>query len=120
MKYCRFIFEGKSHYGTVEDRGGEPWIVDLTQAPEEDLGFHLEHGLDATVELRCFKLGADYRHAGCACDLPEARRQSLTLRHENGWNGKGEKQLQDLLPLNWGKGRQISDLSFAEDLEALR
>jgi len=44
MKYCRFIFEGKSHYGTVEDRGGEPWIVDLTGAPEEDLGFRLEHG----------------------------------------------------------------------------
>lgn len=44
MKYCRFLFEGKTHYGTVEDRGGEPWIVDLTRAPEEDLAFGLEHG----------------------------------------------------------------------------
>jgi 2-keto-4-pentenoate hydratase/2-oxohepta-3-ene-1,7-dioic acid hydratase in catechol pathway len=28
-------------YGAVEDRGGEPWIVDLATAPEEDLAFHL-------------------------------------------------------------------------------
>jgi 2-keto-4-pentenoate hydratase/2-oxohepta-3-ene-1,7-dioic acid hydratase in catechol pathway len=44
MKYCRFHFENSIHYGKVEDRGGEPWIVDLTSAPEEDLAFHLEHG----------------------------------------------------------------------------
>jgi 2-keto-4-pentenoate hydratase/2-oxohepta-3-ene-1,7-dioic acid hydratase in catechol pathway len=44
MKYCRFLFENKTHYGAVEDRDGEPWIVDLTAAPEEDLAFHLEHG----------------------------------------------------------------------------
>jgi len=49
MKYCRFLFEGKTHYGKVEDRGGEPgragepWIVDLIAAPEEDLSFRLEH-----------------------------------------------------------------------------
>lgn len=43
MKYCRFLFEGKRYYGKVEDRGGEPWIVDLTSAPEEDLAFQLEH-----------------------------------------------------------------------------
>src|ERR1035438_1787804 len=39
LKYCRFIFEGKIHYGAVEDRVGEPWIIDLTSAPEEDLAF---------------------------------------------------------------------------------
>ncbi|MGB6691589.1 MAG: fumarylacetoacetate hydrolase family protein [Terracidiphilus sp.] len=44
MKYCRFNFENSIHYGQVEDRGGEPWIVDLTSAPEEDLAFRLEHG----------------------------------------------------------------------------
>ena len=44
MKYCRFLFENKTHYGAVEDRAGEPWIVDLTRAPEEDLAFRLEHG----------------------------------------------------------------------------
>ena len=44
MKYCRFNFEGSIHYGKVEDRAGEPWIVDLTAAPEEDLAFRLEHG----------------------------------------------------------------------------
>jgi 2-keto-4-pentenoate hydratase/2-oxohepta-3-ene-1,7-dioic acid hydratase in catechol pathway len=47
MKYCRFLFKDKTHYGTVEDRGGEPWIVRLTAAPEEDLRFRLEHGGDA-------------------------------------------------------------------------
>lgn len=53
MKYCRFLFEGRVHYGAVEDRGGEPWIVDLVGAPEEDLGFHLARAravaLDALV-----------------------------------------------------------------------
>jgi 2-keto-4-pentenoate hydratase/2-oxohepta-3-ene-1,7-dioic acid hydratase in catechol pathway len=44
MKYCRFLFENQTHYGAVEDRGGELWIVDLTRTPEEDLGFRLEHG----------------------------------------------------------------------------
>lgn len=48
MKYCRFLFEGVIHYGRVELRGQgatapatEPWIVDLTDAPEDDLAFHL-------------------------------------------------------------------------------
>jgi len=41
MKYCRFFFEGQVHYGKVEVRGDEPWIVDLAPAPPEDLAFHL-------------------------------------------------------------------------------
>lgn len=44
MKYCRFLYENKAHYGTVEYRDGEFWIVDLAHAPEEDLAFRLEHG----------------------------------------------------------------------------
>jgi 2-keto-4-pentenoate hydratase/2-oxohepta-3-ene-1,7-dioic acid hydratase in catechol pathway len=44
MKYCRFHFENSVHYGKVEDRGGEPWIVDLAEAPEEDIAFRLAHG----------------------------------------------------------------------------
>jgi 2-keto-4-pentenoate hydratase/2-oxohepta-3-ene-1,7-dioic acid hydratase in catechol pathway len=44
MKYCRFMLDGQAHYGAVEDRGGEPWIVDLASAPEEDLAFRLTHG----------------------------------------------------------------------------
>ncbi len=32
MKYCRFLFEDQTHYGAVEDRAGEPWIVDLARA----------------------------------------------------------------------------------------
>lgn len=44
MKYCRFLFEDRIHYGVVEGRGtesAEPWIVDLAPAPAEDLAFHL-------------------------------------------------------------------------------
>jgi len=44
MKYCRFLLDDQTHYGAVEDRGGELWIVDLARAPEEDLAFRLEHG----------------------------------------------------------------------------
>ncbi len=46
MKYCRFVFEGRVHYGVVEGRGhenSEPWIVDLAPGPQEDLAFHLDH-----------------------------------------------------------------------------
>lgn len=41
MKCCRFLFEGEAHYGVVEDRANEPWIVDLAPAPEEDSAYHL-------------------------------------------------------------------------------
>ncbi len=41
MRYCRFLFEGQTHYGKVEYRANEPWIVDLAPAPPEDLAFHL-------------------------------------------------------------------------------
>jgi 2-keto-4-pentenoate hydratase/2-oxohepta-3-ene-1,7-dioic acid hydratase in catechol pathway len=41
MRYCRFWFEGQVHYGKVEDRGNEPWIVDLAPAPPEDIAFQL-------------------------------------------------------------------------------
>jgi 2-keto-4-pentenoate hydratase/2-oxohepta-3-ene-1,7-dioic acid hydratase in catechol pathway len=41
MKYCRFRFEKQIEYGVVEDRGGEPWIVDLMHAPDEDAAAHL-------------------------------------------------------------------------------
>jgi 2-keto-4-pentenoate hydratase/2-oxohepta-3-ene-1,7-dioic acid hydratase in catechol pathway len=44
MKYCRFQLENQIHYGVVEVRDSEFWIVDLTSAPEEDLAFRLEHG----------------------------------------------------------------------------
>jgi 2-keto-4-pentenoate hydratase/2-oxohepta-3-ene-1,7-dioic acid hydratase in catechol pathway len=49
MKYCRFLFEGHTHYGTVELRAGEPWIVDLTAAPEEDLAYRLAHACAASL-----------------------------------------------------------------------
>jgi 2-keto-4-pentenoate hydratase/2-oxohepta-3-ene-1,7-dioic acid hydratase in catechol pathway len=41
MKYCRFRFEGQVEYGVVEDRSGEPWIVDLMPAPGDDTAAHL-------------------------------------------------------------------------------
>ncbi len=43
MKYCRFQFENQTLYGTVEKRAGEWWIVDLADAPEEDLEYKLAH-----------------------------------------------------------------------------
>jgi len=43
MRYCRFRFQNEALYGKVEDRGGEPWIVDLMHAPEEDIGFRVRH-----------------------------------------------------------------------------
>jgi 2-keto-4-pentenoate hydratase/2-oxohepta-3-ene-1,7-dioic acid hydratase in catechol pathway len=30
MKYCRFLFEGQTLYGKVEDRDGELWVVDAS------------------------------------------------------------------------------------------
>ena len=43
MKYCRFLFENQALYGVVENRAGELWIVDLADAPEEDLAYRLAH-----------------------------------------------------------------------------
>jgi 2-keto-4-pentenoate hydratase/2-oxohepta-3-ene-1,7-dioic acid hydratase in catechol pathway len=43
MKYCRFSLENHVLYGAVEDRNGEPWIIDLAPTPEEDLAFRLKH-----------------------------------------------------------------------------
>lgn len=43
MRYCRFVFEDQNLYGVVEERGGEWWIVDLADAPEEDLAYQLAH-----------------------------------------------------------------------------
>ena len=43
MKYCRFLLDNQTHYGAVEDRGGEPWIVGLARAPKEDMAFRMEH-----------------------------------------------------------------------------
>ena len=44
MRYCCFLLDEQAHYGVVEDRAGEPCIVDLARAPEEDLAFRLTHG----------------------------------------------------------------------------
>jgi len=43
MRYCRFRFQNEALYGKVQDRGGQPWIVDLMHAPEEDIGFRVRH-----------------------------------------------------------------------------
>ena len=41
MRYCRLVWEGQALYGAVEERGGEPWIVAVAEAPEEDLAYLL-------------------------------------------------------------------------------
>jgi 2-keto-4-pentenoate hydratase/2-oxohepta-3-ene-1,7-dioic acid hydratase in catechol pathway len=51
MKYCRFLLDNRPHYGSVEDRAGQHWIVDLIHAPEEDLAFHLAHSHAAAPSL---------------------------------------------------------------------
>jgi 2-keto-4-pentenoate hydratase/2-oxohepta-3-ene-1,7-dioic acid hydratase in catechol pathway len=43
MRCCRFFLENQPHYGVVEDRNGEAWIVDLAPAPPDDLAFQLAH-----------------------------------------------------------------------------
>lgn len=48
MKYCRFEFEGHAHYGKVEERAGEFWIVDLAEAPIEDTAYRLAHAQAAS------------------------------------------------------------------------
>ncbi len=54
MRYCRFLLGHPSCYGAIEDRAGEPWIVSLMAAPEEDLAFRLEHG-GATCSASAFQ-----------------------------------------------------------------
>jgi 2-keto-4-pentenoate hydratase/2-oxohepta-3-ene-1,7-dioic acid hydratase in catechol pathway len=49
MKYCRFLLDGQTHYGRVEERNGEPWIVGPAPVPEEDLRARLAL-LEASVE----------------------------------------------------------------------
>lgn len=44
MRYCRFLLNGQTQYGAVEERDGALWIKELTAAPVEDLAFRLEHG----------------------------------------------------------------------------
>ena len=41
MKYCRFLINSQTHYGSVEDRDGELWIADVSPAPAEDLAYRL-------------------------------------------------------------------------------
>jgi 2-keto-4-pentenoate hydratase/2-oxohepta-3-ene-1,7-dioic acid hydratase in catechol pathway len=43
MKYCRFRFEDQIVYGKIEERSGEPWIIDLIDGPEEDFAFRVAH-----------------------------------------------------------------------------
>lgn len=43
MKYCRFLRNGQTQYGSVEVRNGEFWITGPIAAPEEDLAYKLQH-----------------------------------------------------------------------------
>ena len=51
MKYCRFLLDGETHYGEVEERDGELWIADVMPAPEDDLAFRIEHGRSRSLAL---------------------------------------------------------------------
>jgi len=54
MQYCRFLFEGQHHYGKVEIRNNEPWIVGLEPAPDEDLLVRLTNS-GSTSATRSFE-----------------------------------------------------------------
>jgi 2-keto-4-pentenoate hydratase/2-oxohepta-3-ene-1,7-dioic acid hydratase in catechol pathway len=41
MKYCRFLLDGQTQYGAVDDRNGELWITGPAPVPEEDLACKL-------------------------------------------------------------------------------
>ena len=41
MKYCRFLLDGHTRYGVVEDRNGELWITGPSPAPAEDLAYRI-------------------------------------------------------------------------------
>jgi len=60
MRYCRFRFQNEVLYGKVEARGGEPWIVDLAHAPEEDLEFRVrhQHALPAILDFEPLALAS--------------------------------------------------------------
>src|SRR6267378_1863791 len=68
---------------------------------------HLQHGLDPPVEFRGLELGAYERNSSGAGGLPEASRQTLSLRHEDSWNRKGEEELEDSFPLLSVKRNEI-------------
>jgi len=70
MKYCRFLLDGRSHYGAVEDRTGAPWIVDLVNAPDEDLAFHLAHSRGAVPSLDVASLAFEPMSLNAAELLP--------------------------------------------------
>jgi 2-keto-4-pentenoate hydratase/2-oxohepta-3-ene-1,7-dioic acid hydratase in catechol pathway len=70
MQYCRFLLDSKPLYGVVEDRSGLPWIVDLTQAPEEDLAFHLAHCRSAAPSLDFESLAFEPMPLSAATLLP--------------------------------------------------
>jgi 2-keto-4-pentenoate hydratase/2-oxohepta-3-ene-1,7-dioic acid hydratase in catechol pathway len=44
MRYCRFLLDDRIHYGTVEERDGELWIVAPALTPPEDLAHRLAPG----------------------------------------------------------------------------
>jgi 2-keto-4-pentenoate hydratase/2-oxohepta-3-ene-1,7-dioic acid hydratase in catechol pathway len=41
MRYCRFLLDGHTRYGTVSERDGELWITGPAPAPAEDLAYRL-------------------------------------------------------------------------------
>jgi 2-keto-4-pentenoate hydratase/2-oxohepta-3-ene-1,7-dioic acid hydratase in catechol pathway len=43
MKYCRFLFGGQSHYGTIDMNRGQLRVMRQMDTPEEDLRSQLEH-----------------------------------------------------------------------------
>ncbi|HXR38219.1 MAG TPA: fumarylacetoacetate hydrolase family protein [Terracidiphilus sp.] len=63
------MLDNRPHYGTVEGRNNEPWIVDLASAPEEDLAFRLAHSHAAAPFLDFESLAFEPMPLSAACLL---------------------------------------------------
>src|SRR5688572_2688737 len=78
-----------------------------------------DNRLDARVELGRLQLGAQNRNARLASDLRELGGQPLPLRHEETGDGKREELLEHLTTARTVQRREVGDLRFAEDLNAI-
>jgi len=89
MRICRFEQDGHTHYGVVEEREGALWVVKPTAAPEEDLGYRLEHGSQQPVSdgfvpapLKSFRLLPPVTPSKIVCVGRNYRDHVKELNHE--------------------------------------
>src|SRR5689334_7634372 len=80
--------------------------------------FHLQHRLDASIELGGLELGAYEWDPSSAGDFLEAHWEPLSLGNEHRRDWEREEQLQDLAARLWGQRTQIRDLGLPQHLQS--